>query len=220
MRRRIPQLVAVSAVIAWAILGWLGEPKTETTASRPSRQPRPSAENHYVTPTRLLASGAIADRAVPAISATASDGTLFQWPGVHPRRPLVLVFLRRDCPCSAQFEPFFHRLAAQYADIAEFAGVIDAGADVARAYATNNKSPYQILADPDRTLIDHLEAKNGGYIALLRPEGVVDALWPGYSAEMMRELGRRIAVLGGVSERSVDVAGMPGAITTGCPFQP
>ena len=36
----------------------------------------------------------------------------------------------------------------------------------------------------------------------------------------MRELGRRIAELGAVTERPIDVAGMPGALTTGCPFEP
>jgi hypothetical protein len=119
-----------------------------------------------------------------------------------------------------EFEPFFHRLAGRYRDVADFAGVIDAGADTALAYATTNKTPYPVLADPDRAIIDRFEAKNGGYVALLRPESTIDALWPGCSAEMMRELGRRIAELGGVRERSIDVTGMPGALTTGCPFEP
>ena len=135
-------------------------------------------------------------------------------------RPLVLVFIRRDCPCSAGFEPFFHRIAARYRDVAEFSGVIDAGADAAFAHATANKTPYQVLADPDRAIIDRFEAKNGGYVALLRPDGTIDTLWPGCSSERMRELGRRIAELGAVTERSIDVAGMPGVLTTGCPFEP
>jgi hypothetical protein len=135
-------------------------------------------------------------------------------------RPLVLVFIRRDCPCNVEFEPFFHRLADRYRDVAEFAGVIDAGPDAAFAYATANKTPYRVFADPDRAIIDRFEAKNGGYVALLRPEGAIDTLWPGCSAEMIRELGRRIAELGSVTERSIDVAGMPGALTTGCPFEP
>src|SRR5262249_48053273 len=64
------------------------------------------------------------------------------------------------------------------------------------------------------------KAKNGGYVALVRPDGAIDTLWPGCSSEMMRELGRRIAELAAVTERSIDVAGMPGALATGCPFEP
>jgi hypothetical protein len=35
-----------------------------------------------------------------------------------------------------EFEPFFHRLEARYRGVADFAGVIDAGADLARAYGS------------------------------------------------------------------------------------
>ena len=102
--------------------------------------------------------------------------------------------------------------------MADFVGVIDAGADLARAYAAANKVPYRILADPDRTIITRLRAKSGGYVALLGLGGEVDTLWPGCSAGMMRELGRRIEALGAAVERPIDVSAMPKVLTTGCPF--
>jgi peroxiredoxin len=220
MRRIIPRILAVCAAVAWAVLWWLTDLGTDASSSRQSGVPRPATDKHYVTPAQLVESGALADRKVRSFSAVARDGTVFSWSGMSGTRPLVLVFIRRDCPCSVEFEPFFHRLAGRYRDVAEFAGVIDAGADAALAYATANKTPYRVLADPDRAIIDRFEAKNGAYVALLRAEGAIDTLWPGCSAEMMRELGRRIAELGAVAERSIDVAGMPGALTTGCPFEP
>jgi len=75
-----------------------------------------------------------------------------------------------------------------------------------------------VLADPERAIIARFEAQSGGYVALLRPEGAVDALWPGCSAEMICQLGRRIAALADVTERPVDVTGLPRVLTTGCPF--
>jgi peroxiredoxin len=208
------------AAVAWAALWWLTDSGTEASSSRQPGVPRPATRKHYVTPAQLAEAGASADRKVRSFSAWARDGTVFTWSGMSATRPLVLVFIRRDCPCNAEFEPFFHRLASRYRDVAEFAGVIDAGADAAAAYATANHTPYRVLADPDRAIIDRFGVKNGGYVALLRPEGAIDTLWPGCSAEMMRELGRRIAEFGAVTERSIDVAGMPGALTTGCPFDP
>jgi hypothetical protein len=98
--------------------------------------------------------------------------------------------------------------------------VIDSGEDEARAYAEANKVPYRVLADPDRTIIARLEAKHGGYVALLTGGGTLDALWPGCSADMMRSLGRRIAVLGARAECPIDFSGMPKVLTTGCPFAP
>ena len=220
MRRSVPLVVAGCATVAWAALWWLTDLGTEASSSRQPRVPVPATQKHYVTPAQLAASGTLADRKVRSFSAVAPDGTVFTWSGMSGARPLVLVFIRRDCPCNVEFEPFFHRLAGQYRDVVEFAGVIDAGADAAFAYAIANKTPYRVLADPDRAIIDQFEAKNGAYVALLRPEGAIDAVWPGCSAEMMRELGRRLAKLGAVTERSIDVAGMPGALTTGCPFEP
>ena len=179
----------------------------------------PTSRKHYVTPDQLVESGALADRKVGSFSVLAADGPVFNPSAASGRQPLVLFFVRRGCPCNAEFEPFFHRLATRYQDVAEFAGVMDVGTDEALAYAAAHETPYRILADSDRTIINRFEAKNGGYVALVRPDGAVDTLWPGCSAEMMRELGRRIAELGAVTERSIDVAGMPGALTTGCPFE-
>jgi peroxiredoxin len=200
-------------------LWWLTDSGTDASSSRRQAVPDPATRKHYVTPAQLAESGALAGRKVQSFSAVARDGTVFTWSGMSRPRPLVLVFIRRGCPCNVEFEPFFHRLAGRYQDVADFAGVIDAGADAALAYATANKTPYRILADPDRAIIDQFEAKNGGYVALLRREGTIDTLWPGCSAEMMRELGRRSAELGAITERPLDFAGMPPVLTTGCPFE-
>jgi hypothetical protein len=220
MRRTIPGILAVCAAAAWATLWWLTDLQMYASSKRRPRSPIPPPDSHYVTPAQLIESGVLAERKVQSFEAAARDGTIFSWSSNSRPRPLVLVFIRRDCPCSVKFAPFFHRLAERYRDVAEFAGVIDAGADSALAYATANKTPYRVLADPDREIIGRFEAKNGGYVALVRPEGAIDTLWPGISADMMRELGRRIAELGAVTERPIDVAGMPGALTTGCPFEP
>jgi len=220
MRRTIPRILAVSAAVAWAALWWLTDLETDASSTRQRRVPSPATRKHYVTPAQLVDAGARANRHVPSFSAVARDGTVFTWSGMSGTRPLVLFFIRQNCPCSVEFEPFYHRLAGRYRDVAEFVGVIDAGTDAALAYATANNSRYRVLADPARAIISRFEAKNGGYVALLRPGGAIDTLWPGCSAEMMRELGRRIAELGAVTERSIDVAGMPGALTTGCPFEP
>jgi hypothetical protein len=200
-------------------LWWLTDSGTKASASRQPRAPGPAIKKHYVTPAQLTESGALAGRSVPSMSDLARNGTVSTWWG-NGARPMVLIFIRRDCPCNVEFEPYFHKLACRYRDVAEFVGVIDAGADAARAYATANKTPYRVLADPDRVIIDRFEAKNGCYVALVRPDGTIDTLWPGCSAQMMRELGHRIAELGAVVQRPIDVAGMPGALTTGCPFEP
>jgi peroxiredoxin len=218
MRHSNRRILTVIATVAWAGLLWLTNRAEVGSSTRSEVPSKPALKKHYVTPTELVACGDMADRSLGSFSAIAHDGAKFTWPGQGRARPLVLLFIKRDCPCSVEFEPFFHRLEQRYRDIADFVGVIDADANQARAYAEANQVPYRVLADPERTIITRFEARNGGYVALLKSGGEVDTLWPGCSVEMMRELGRHIAVLGAVTERPVDVSGMPQVLTTGCPF--
>ena len=218
MRCGIPGILTVAAAAAWAILLWLADHERSEIPGREIIPAKPAVEKHFVTPEQLVECGGLAERRIEPFSAVADDGAWFTWPAAGGARPLVLVFIKRGCPCSVEFEPFFHRLEQQYRDAADFIGVIDADADSARAYAVANKVPYRVLADPDRTIITRFRAKSGGYVALLGSGDEVDTLWPGCSADMMRELGRRIAALGAAVERPIEVSEMPKVLTTGCPY--
>jgi peroxiredoxin len=182
-------------------------------------RPRPAAsEKHYVTPGQLTASGAWSEQPAPPLAGVAQDGRTRSLADLADGRPLVVVFIKDGCPCSAEAEPFFARPRAAYGDRLRFAGVIDGPAEAARNYAKEVGAAYPILADPDKAIIHRYRAENSVYVALVRPDGVIDTLWPGYSAEMLRELGRRVARLAGVAEMPLDVRNAPSVMTTGCPF--
>ncbi len=155
---------------------------------------------------------------IESLEAVAQDGRRLIWDRLSEGRPVVLLFVKEGCPCNVEFEPFIRRLERLYGESVRFAGVIDAGPEAARRYAEETHVARPILADPDRRIIGRFRAENGGYIALLTPAGVIDGLWPGCSADGMKELGRRIAQLAGLEERPLDVSDMPGPLTTGCPF--
>jgi hypothetical protein len=189
-------------------------------------------EVHYVTPRQLTDSATLATTSVPALTATTDRDQFFTWPRPDDHRLLLLVFIKNGCPCSVELEPFFHRLERAYDDVARFAGVIDADVRTARRYAEANATPYPILADPQRQIIHRFRAENGAYVALVALPGTplsrggtgapgelaIDSLWPGCSAEMFTQIGRRIAAAAGVAERPLDVSGLPSAPVTGCPF--
>jgi hypothetical protein len=170
----------------------------------------------------LTESGALATTSVPVITANTDRGEVFTWPVPGDPGPLLLVFIKKGCPCSVELEPIFHRLNRSYADVAHFAGVIDADVATARRFADANATPYPILADPERRIIHRFRAENGAYVALLVPRDgpVVDALWPGCSDELFACMGRRVAATAGVAERRLDVSGLSSAPITGCPFAP
>jgi hypothetical protein len=218
MRWQLPAVLIAVLLIAWAGIYWtLGRRSADYPLS--AQTPRlPSYEKHYVTPQQLAASGAMSAHPLGPITALAHDGSHKEWKELSRARPVVVVFIRKGCPCNVEFEPFFHRLHRAYRKSVSFLGVIDGGVDVARLYAQANRVPYPVLADPQRVLISRFRAENGAYVALVTPAGVLDTLWPGCSVEMMRELSRRIAEVALVQDQSVDTSGLPGVLTTGCPF--
>lgn len=230
--RTAPVLLSCLALLT-AVGFWSLRPEPAGSTPATPAQARES-ELHYVTPRQLTDSAAQASTAVPAFTATTDRDQSFTWPCPDDRRPLLLVFIKEGCPCSVELEPFFHRLERAYADVVRFAGVIDADVRTARRYAEANATPYPILADPERHIIHRFRAKNGAYVALVALPGkplagkatgaqdrlAIDSLWPGCSAEMFAQMGRRIAAAAGVADRPLDVSGLPSAPVTGCPFAP
>jgi hypothetical protein len=175
-------------------------------------------EKHYVTPRQVAGANALVNRAVSLGRTTDQDGRGLGWDELSGGRPVVLVFLKEGCPCNLDFEPYFQRVERLYRGAVRFAAVIDAGPTAAHRYARLQQVPYPVLADPGRDIIRRCHAENGGYAVLLSADGVIDGAWPGCSPDTLRALGRRIARLAGLEERSLDVAGMSDALLTGCPF--
>jgi peroxiredoxin len=219
MKSNLLKWLGLGLIIGWGGLAWLTHRwHAEGAAPAPHIARSPVAEKHYVTPKQLAASGAMQNHLVEPFAATASDGTSITWSDLANERPVVLVFIKKDCPCSVEFEPFFQRLSRAYDEAVQFVGVIDGNVDAARRYAEANKVPYPVLADAEKTIIARFKAENGGYVALLRPSGTVEMLWPGCSVEMMRELSKTLARLCAIKEPCLDVRDMPAVLTTGCPF--
>lgn len=221
VRQPVVKLVGCTAAIVAGLgtaLLWL-EQAAPPAPSTPGPKTRQSAtERRPVTPRQLAATGGLTHQAVVPFTAFNQEGRQVRWPQLSDSLPVVFVFIKKGCPCSVEFEPYFHRLQQSYRNRAEFVGVIDGSVAEAREYAQANHVPYPILADPERQLIDQFHAENGAYVALVTADGQVDKFWPGCSDDMMHELGRRIAELTGVEEKAVDYTGMPKVLTSGCPF--
>jgi len=193
--------------LAIALLAWIGilsamylRSEVEAAVARPSN-PR-QKEVHYVSPRQLIVAGSVRASA-PEL---AGDG------------PLVLVFVKADCPCSVEFAEYFALLERAYGSHARFLGVIDADSTSAERFRQETGVAHVIRADAELSLIRRFHAENGGYVALLTSDGTLDTLWPGVSREMMQQLGHRLAQMAGVAEQPLDLARVPTVLTTGCPY--
>lgn len=211
-------ILCVSLVLAWFIFGDASPSAAEfkNGAELPGAAQRD--EEHFVTPAQLAELAVDSPNDVASFEGVSSAGQSTSWIHLSTGRPLVIVFIRDGCPCSVRFEPIFHRLERGLRPGVGFVGVIDASIEVARAYVQKNQVPYPVLADPDHRLIKLFHAKNAAYVALVNREGIVESLWPGCSADMMRDLNRKAALLAGFEEPPFNPSEMPGPLTTGCPF--
>jgi peroxiredoxin len=201
MRNRVSWLLSVAgvAVLAFATL-----------------KPRP---NYHPVTEAMSAAAATASggRATP-IEAMGTDGRRHSPASASERRPLVLFFIQDGCPCSEAAERHFQRMQAAYGEWVSFLGVIDGDTATARGWSERHGTPYPVLADPERRLIAACKADRSAYVMLVARGGSIEALWPGYSAEMLVDLGRRLARLTDRAEVLLGTEGAPDKLVSGCSF--
>ncbi len=163
---------------------------------------------HPVTPFMREAAAAATGRVVPRFHERARD------------RPLVVVFIRPDCPCSEAYEPYTHELFRAYQSRADFLGVVAGEVQEAESWRQKHGTPFGVVADVDRSLARGYAAERSAYTALLLDGETVHHLWPGYSAGMLQDLGKRLAAATGTPEASLPLAGAPETLTSGCLLEP
>lgn len=130
-------------------------------------------------------------------------------------RPTVVVFVLPDCPCSIEYEPYVHRLFRAYGEEAAFVEVVAGSTADARQWKEQHRTPFEVTGDPEKKISREFGAIRSAYTALVVNKRIVK-LWPGYSAEMLRELGELIAEHTKRPSRPLDPVGAPERLTSGC----
>jgi len=176
------------------------------------------SEIHPVTPERLAASTKEAGGHAAPLRAEASDGQTHDLDELTHDRPLVMIFIKQGCPCSVAAQPYFNRLADAIGPAANVVGVIDGDPEAAVAWGKVHKVRYPILADPDLAIVRGYGAEASVYTTLVAPGGIVEHLWPGYSAGMLAEITSRVAAHSKSEITPIDAAGAPAELSTGCTF--
>jgi len=175
-------------------------------------------QKHRVTPKMLVSSSLRSERPAPPFSALGNDGRTYVLNDLLKSGPIVLVFIKEGCPCSDAADPLFVSLHSAYEGRVRFFGVINGDRRVASKWTEDHGTTFPILADPGLAIIHAYGAESSAYVALIAPDGRIDKLWPGYSAEMLQELGRRMAGLAGQKEVPFTGVDAPNELYSGCPF--
>jgi peroxiredoxin len=193
-------------------------PAAEVSSGSPSASTSGLPSKHKVTSAMLSTTERAEGRSAIPFEAPDAQGRLRSLHDLAVARPLVMVFIKNGCPCSSAAQTFLNRLYDQYGSVCRFVGVIDGGADEAKAWGEANHVTFPILQDPDLAIVHRYEVENSAYVALIAPGGRIEKMWPGYSGEMLRELGHRIARTTQHPERLFAVNDAPSELYSGCPY--
>jgi peroxiredoxin len=175
-------------------------------------------DEHRVTEAMLARSCELDEKPAPAFEAKGTDGRMHAIEDLAGSRPLVLVFIKKGCPCSTSAQIYFNRIADAYRGRAHVVGVIDAELAPAQKWARANGVRHLLLLDPSLTIVRKFGVESSVYVALIDQEGTIEKFWPGYSRGMLDELNGRLARRVGNAPPALKSASAPRELLTGCPF--
>jgi hypothetical protein len=131
-------------------------------------------------------------------------------------RPALLIFLSAGCGCSREFAHMFATLEPRLSTRASCLAVIAGGkAEVDEfVHATGLATP--VISQKGARLAAAWGVEKAGVMALVRPDGLVEAVWPGISRQGFRDIAARLGAPGLFPDDALSV--LPGAATAGCPL--
>lgn len=168
---------------------------------------------HDVTAQMELETKAMTNRLAPAFTRKDSYGTQVQV-GKGPK-PQFVLFIKQGCPCSIESQLLFSKLSRKFRDTVQFVGVIDKDG---QAFATQYKASFPVIEEPSLGLMKAFDARASVYSALVARNGHIVKMWPGYSADWLKEMNTLLAKASATKETPFDPEYAPKDKASGCPF--
>jgi len=215
--------VALGGYIAYVVT-WN---QTKVAPKKPAiAHPSEDPKNAFILPAKIhpvtekMHAEAMAMTANKAADFSQPDaaGRVLSLSALTKSKPLLLYFIDKECPCCVTALPVVERVREAYREELNVVGVISAGGLDAKKWVDANQPSYPVLQDPDLRVIKAYKAKAGAYMALIRPGGTIDRLFPGYSRSMVKELGDRVAHLAKVRPRKMKLDDLSADPVSGCEF--
>lgn len=133
--------------------------------------------------------------------------------------PVVLLTLKKGCPCNLKAQPIFNTLAKKYQNKATFIGIMNSDQEAADQFTKITKANFLILSDPNQKTLRAYRAKRAGYVYLIAPDKKMQKVWAGYSQDMLAELNLKLAKLTKTPLTPFDPQYAPKEMTSGCSLE-
>lgn len=145
----------------------------------------------------------------PAFAGAAANGQNLTLSGLLAKGPVVLYFIKEDCPVNAEAIRYYNRLATGYGGKSRLVGVINADKKGYAAWARRFKPTFPVMLDPSLKVIRGYKAQASPWTVEVARDGKVANVWPGYSTKELKEINGRLALAAGAPVAKVDLSGAP-----------
>ncbi len=173
---------------------------------------------HLVTREMEIETFAMRNRLASEVTATTELAKPIELARRGAERPQFVLFIKDGCPCSIDAQPLFNTLARKFKGKVDFVGVIDGDRDHALRYAEQFSAAFPVVPDADLRIARDYGAKAGLYSALIARNGHIVKMWPGYSADMLREMNCLFSGEAAIKETPFDPLYAPKQKAAGCAY--
>ncbi|QVL31040.1 multicopper oxidase domain-containing protein [Telmatocola sphagniphila] len=178
----------------------------------------PDRSEHPLTTEMITAADQQKQKPAPDFRVQDISGQTLQLASLVEKKPVLLIFIERDCPCSRESAGYFEKISQAYSSTCSVVGVINAETQTAQKWAKSVGCHISLIADPNLKIIRDYQAERSVYTTLIAPGGKIEKTYPGYSTDILQEISLSVARLGRVTPQTVSFEGAPKRLKSGCPF--
>lgn len=173
---------------------------------------------HPVTRDMELKAGEQEGRPLPDFELPTTTGLTTTVKKLADGKPALLYFIQKRCPCCVEAEPFFTQLSAAFKGNVVCVGIINGSRAEAQEWAKVNTFDWPIFCDELGANIKKLGVPTGVYSMVINSSGTVSRVFPGYSADSLKEMVDVLSREAKVEAPVVEFKSAPKKLTTGCTF--